>query len=69
MELKAYSKSELAWAYSPNLSNAGALYRLREWIRVNKKLTAALKKCGYTPTTRVFTVNQVKLIFEYLGEP
>lgn len=71
MEIKAYSKKELAVAYGQNMSMSGALNRLREWICGNPELMEALKRTGYDPQkkTHLFTRYQVALIFEYLGEP
>ena len=34
-----------------------------------RELAAALRKTGYDERKRSFTPKQVKLIFEYLGEP
>lgn len=69
MQIKSYTKKELALAYAPCLSMSGALNRLASWINGNKELLAALSNCGYQPHQRMFTPYQVRLIFEYLGEP
>lgn len=69
MSIRPYSKKELALAYAPYLSMSGALNRLARWISINKKLTDALNEMGYDRNQRFFTTEQVRLIFEYLGEP
>ena len=69
MRLRAYSKSELARAYAPEIDGRSALNRLRYWIDYNKQLTDELLTAGYRRNQKVFTVRQVELIFRYLGEP
>ena len=71
MEIRPYSKSELAQAYAPELGvgNNSALNRLSVWINRNPELLQALERSGYTKNQRLFTSYQVRLIFEYLGEP
>ena len=62
-------KGELAMKYAPNLLPDSAVKRLNKWIRLHPQLTAALEATHYNPKQRIFTVRQVELIFEYLGEP
>ena len=62
-------KGELAMKYAPNLLPDSAVKRLMKWIRLHPQLTAALEATHYDPKQRIFTVRQVELIFEYLGEP
>ena len=69
MQLRTYSKSELAMAYAPEISVHGAVNRLMSWIRYNESLYAALQAAGYKTNQRLFTTRQVAIIFEYLGEP
>lgn len=69
MQIRSYSKSELAQAYAPHLTVHGAVNRLMAWIKLNAPLYEALKQHGYVDNRRLFTVRQVALIFEYLGEP
>lgn len=69
MQVKSYTKKELALAYSPAVSMTAALNRLASWIKTNKALSAALEQTGYQVRQRVFTCRQVELIFEYLGQP
>ena len=69
MELRPYSKSELAQAYAPHITVHAAVNRLMAWIKLNAPLYEALKQHGYVDNHRLFTVRQVALIFEYLGEP
>ena len=69
MKIQPYSKQELARAYAPNLSMSAALNRLAQWIRGNVELMDHLLRSGYKIRQKVFTCYQVRLIFEYLGEP
>lgn len=71
MEIRPYSKSELAQMYAPELGAGtnSALNRLSVWINRNPELLQALERSGYTKNQRLFTSYQVRLIFEYLGEP
>lgn len=69
MQIRSYSKSELAQAYAPEITPHAAVNRLMAWIKLNAPLYEALKQSGYTDNRRLFTVRQVELIFEYLGEP
>ena len=69
MEVRAYSKSELAQAYAPEIEVKSALNRLRYWISYNQQLTDELLQTGYRRSQKVFTVRQVELIFHYLDKP
>ena len=69
MNIQSYSKKEIALAYAPNLSMSAALNRLSTWIAQNDELREALVRSGYTKYQRIFTAYQVRLIFEFLGEP
>ena len=55
MKIKAYSKSELARAYAPDIDIRSALNRLSYWIRYNKKLSEELHLDGYNRYQKVFT--------------
>ena len=69
-KIQQYGKSELALLYFPNAVTAsGALSNLNYWIRCNKTLTKALKKCGMPTHSKSFTPKEVSLIIEHLGEP
>ena len=63
------SKSELAMAYAPCLTQQGAVNRLMDWIRHNPELVEALNRTGYRKQQKLFTSLQVRVIFSYLGEP
>lgn len=67
--IRPMSKSELAMAYAPNLTTQGAVNRLMEWIHHNPELTEALLRTGYRKHQKLFTSLQVRIIFDYLGEP
>lgn len=42
MELKIYSKRELAMAYAPDITAGAAVNRLMQWISLNRSLHRAL---------------------------
>lgn len=69
MEIRPYSKSELAHAYAPDITLQAAVKRLVAWIRINEELSENLRKAGYYKNQRMFTSRQVSLIFEHIGEP
>lgn len=71
MQIKCYSKSELALLYAGGqaMTAQGAVNRLNEWIRRNPALVQALSDSGYQIRQKIFTSYQVRLIVEYLGEP
>lgn len=69
MEIKSYSKKELALAYAQELSISGARQRLAFMMNRNPGLMEQLSLTGYRKEQRVLSAMQVKLIFEYLGEP
>lgn len=69
MKIQPYSKKELALAYGPDMSMSGALNRLSAWIKGNPQLMEALASSGYRNGQRMLTSYQVRLIFDYLGEP
>ena len=68
-KLRAYGKAELAQLYSPAASRASALRLLNKYLHATDGLLEALQRTGYTRGSRHFTRYQVRLIFEYLGEP
>ena len=69
-KIQTYGKSELALLYFPNAATAsGALSNLNYWIRRNKALAKALKKCDMPPRSKSFTPKEVSLIIEHLGVP
>ena len=67
--ITSLTKSELAWQYSPDLSQTAALNRLRRWIEGDTALLTALKETGYRPQQRILTARQVAIIHEYIGMP
>ena len=46
-KIRAMSKAELAMAYAPELTTAGAVNRLMQWICHNPELTEDLRRTGY----------------------
>lgn len=67
--IRPYSKSELAAAYSPEITHGAALNRFCRWIRRNVELHEALLKTDYIERQQIVTSKQVALVFQYLGEP
>lgn len=63
------TKSELAQKYLPDLTERSAVNRMMAWINASEPLLQKLQATGYNKKQRIFTALQVKLIFEYLGEP
>ena len=63
------SKTELAWQFSPKMSQSGALNRLRRWIDGDPELLSALRSAGYRRNQRLFTTRQLSIIYDYLGDP
>ncbi len=60
---KPISKSELANLYGVSRRT------LSRWIKQNQALYDNLIFTGYKASQKLFTIEQVKLIFFYLGEP
>ena len=69
MTIRPMSKAEIAEAYAPCLTTHGAVNRLMAWIRHNPELTEMLQRSGYRKQQKLLTSYQVRLIFDYLGEP
>lgn len=67
--VRAYTKSELAHLYNPQMTVKNATQVLRRWIQHNQELHNALISLGYTDRSRIFTPRQVQLIIDILGEP
>ncbi len=69
MEIKSYSKQELAMLYFPDLNPHAAVSRLRRWIRKNPTLCQALARSKTGKNAKFYSKAQVELIVEYLCEP
>lgn len=67
--IQPYLKLELAQMYSPNLSPAGAMNKLGLWIRRNPELYRLLYNGREGKNDITFSIRQVRLLVEYLGEP
>ena len=69
-EIKQYGRTELAVAYSPDITPEAAWKKLRGWIEYNLVLTERLHRLGYDAhRQRIFTPAQVRAISEEIGEP
>lgn len=69
MQIKSYSKKELAIAYSPDITIGAAVNKLVYWISLNPELVQSLQRMGYKKNQKVLTKKMVEEIFFYLGEP
>ena len=67
--LHPYGRTELALKYAPGDTSGAAWRKLNRWIVGCPPLFQALMDLGYTGHQRLFTPEQVRLIFYYLGEP
>ena len=69
-EPRACLKEELARRYNPCVSTRTAMNKLRAWIRHNKELHRRLYEEGPEGKNDIsFSLRQVRLLLEYLGEP
>lgn len=67
--IKQYTKKELGLMYFPDSTPETARHHLMNWIKRNCSLLDALQKAGYNAYAHDFSPRQIRLIFEYLGEP
>lgn len=58
----------LAQRYYPDKTYRTATRLFRRELEVTKGLLRALKKAGYTPTSRLLTRTQVRIIEKFIGE-
>ena len=58
----------LAMRYYPDKKYRTATRLFRHELEVTKGLLRALKKAGYTPTSRLLTRTQVRIIEQFIGE-
>ena len=54
--------------YYPDKKYRTATRLFRHELEVTKGLLRALKKAGYTPTSRLLTRTQVRIIEQFIGE-
>lgn len=66
---RACSKSELALRYMPNVQSSSARRTLRAWIEKNVLFKEALEKAGYTDRAVILTPAQIRIHYDFLGEP
>ena len=69
MEIRTYTKQELASLYSPNANGENAMRTLNRWIKLNTELRNELCATHYSKWSKNFTPRQVRLIVKDLGEP
>ena len=59
---------QLAQRYYPDKAYRTATRLFRHELEVTKGLLRELKKAGYTPTSRLLTHTQVRIIEKFTGE-
>ena len=69
MDLRSYTKQELALLYFPSSSPEVASAHLMRWIRRIPDLMQKLRESGYGKFDKEFTPLQVSHIFYFLGNP
>ena len=69
MDLRSYTKQELALLYFPDSDPDVARAHLMRWIVRCTQLYEQLKKSGYNKSCKEFNPLQVSYIFFHLGEP
>lgn len=69
MQIRAYSKQELASIYFPGADPHTATTRLTNWIKRCRPLSEAVSSCQIGKYSKFFSPRQVQLIVDYLGEP
>ena len=69
MDIRSYTKQELALLYFPQSTPDVASAHLMRWIIRCKPLYEQLIKSGYSKHQREFNPLQVSYIFFHLGEP
>lgn len=67
--MKVYTKRELAMLYFPKAVPKTATNRLARWINRSDELRRRLEEAGYSPKNKLYTVRQIRIIFDILGEP
>lgn len=66
---KSYTKDELVKLYLPGYTLSTALKKFNAWIGVSQKFREAFYASGATLQTRIYTLEQVRIIVAHLGEP
>jgi len=69
MDLRSYTKQELALLYFPDSDPDVARAHLMRWIVRCTQLYEQLLKSGYSKNSKEFNPLQVSYIFFHLGEP
>lgn len=69
MDIRNYTKQELALLYFPDSRPEVASAHLMRWITRCQPLYQQLLKSGYSKRQREFNPLQVSYIFFHLGEP
>ena len=69
MDIRSYTKQELALLYFPDSDPKTATNHLMRWINACPPLSERLAALHYRRSSKHFTSPQVVQILEYLGEP
>ena len=62
-------KRTLALRYFPHSTPAAALRRMERWMNQAHGLQEALRATGYRRRNRTLTPRQLRIVYDYLGEP
>ena len=69
MNIRAYTKKELALLFFPDSTPETAVKHLMALIRRNDMLWDELQSIGYYPKCKTFPPRQVQSIVDWLGAP
>ena len=69
MNIRAYTKKELALLYFPDSTPRVAVNHLMMMIRCNDMLRDELQAMGYNKKRKTFTPREAKAIIDWLGTP
>ena len=69
MNIRSYTKQELALLYFPDSSPVVASAHLMLWIQRNPDLLQKLRESGSGKNSKEFTPMQISYIIYFLGEP
>ena len=66
---RATDKRTLALRYFPHSTPTAALRRMERWMNQAHGLQEALRATGYRRRNRALTPRQLRIVYDYLGEP
>ena len=69
IEVKTYTKKELALLYFPDSMPETATKHLMRWVKRSKPLMQELEATNYKTEQKWLTKKQVGIIFRHIGPP